>query len=116
MGSAEIKDQSFVVIPLQYTIIERGKEAPLAGILGLEIFERFALSLDYHGKTLRLRPSQGFHYDGPEPKYQSDFPMISPRSRRWQTLRTVFLLSTVATPVLWSFTPSLAIAPGWLRN
>src|SRR5258707_13360408 len=80
MGSAEIKDQSFVVIPLQYTIIERGKEAPLAGILGLEIFERFALSLDYHGKTLRLRPSQGFHYDGPGTKvpirFSDDIPEI----------------------------------------
>jgi hypothetical protein len=73
IGSAEIKDQSFVVIPLQYTIIERGKEAPLAGILGLEIFERFALSLDYHAKTLTLRPSQGFHYDGPGTKVPTRF-------------------------------------------
>jgi Aspartyl protease/PDZ domain len=80
VGSAEIKDQSFAVIPLQYTIVERGKEAPLAGILALEIFERFALSLDYHAKTLTLRPSQGFHCDGPGTKvltrFSDDIPEI----------------------------------------
>jgi len=35
------------VNPLQYTMIERGKEAPLEGISGLEIFRKICASLDY---------------------------------------------------------------------
>jgi hypothetical protein len=55
IGAATLRDQSFFVIPLQFDTVERGAKAPLAGILGLELFERFAVELDYRAQTLALR-------------------------------------------------------------
>lgn len=56
IGEAVLTDQHFYVIPLQYGAVERGDRAPLGGILGLEIFERFLVRLDYKSKTLTLKP------------------------------------------------------------
>ncbi len=55
IGAATLTEQSFFVIPLQFDAIERGAKAPLAGILGLELFERFAVELSYPARTLTLR-------------------------------------------------------------
>lgn len=55
IGAATLRDQHFYVIPLQYGTVERGARAPLAGIIGLELFERFAVRLDYAARTLTLR-------------------------------------------------------------
>ncbi len=55
IGSAALRDQHFYVIPFQYGTIERGARPPLAGLLGLEIFERFAVRIDYPAKRLTLR-------------------------------------------------------------
>ena len=55
IGDASMRDQHFYVLPLQYGTVERGERAPLAGILGLEIFERFFVRLDYPAKTMTLR-------------------------------------------------------------
>lgn len=56
IGAATLKSQSFFVIPLQFDTVERGSRPPLAGILGLEVFERFAVELNYRAQTLTLRP------------------------------------------------------------
>jgi hypothetical protein len=56
IGAATLRDQSYLVIPLQFDTVERGARAPLAGILGLELFERFAVELNYRAQTLTLRP------------------------------------------------------------
>ena len=56
IGAATLRDQHFYVIPLQWGTIERGARPPLAGLLGLELFERLAARLDYPAKTLTLRP------------------------------------------------------------
>jgi hypothetical protein len=58
IGAATLRDQSFIIIPLQYDTVERGAEPPLAGILGVELFERFAVELNYRAQTLTLRPIQ----------------------------------------------------------
>jgi hypothetical protein len=59
IGAATLRDQSFIIIPLQYNTVERGAKPPLAGILGVELFERFAVELNYRAQTLTLRPFQG---------------------------------------------------------
>lgn len=63
IGDAVMSDQHFYVIPLQYNTVERGDRPVLGGILGLEIFERFVVRLDYKSKTLTLKP-QGSAYKG----------------------------------------------------
>ena len=52
IGNAELRDQTFLVIPYPYSFYERGKKAPLAGILGLEFFEHFTVRLDYGDHTV----------------------------------------------------------------
>jgi predicted aspartyl protease len=55
IGAATLRDQHFYVIPLQYDTVERGVRPPLGGILGLEIFERLAVRIDYAARTMTLR-------------------------------------------------------------
>jgi predicted aspartyl protease len=64
IGDATLTDQHFFVIPLQYGTVERGARAPLAGLLGLEMFERFAMRLDYPRKTLTLRKLASYRHQG----------------------------------------------------
>jgi hypothetical protein len=56
IGKAELRDQHMLVIDYPYEFYERGRRIPLAGILGLEFFERFATHIDYGLKTLTLVP------------------------------------------------------------
>ncbi|WP_426701896.1 aspartyl protease family protein [Rhodanobacter sp. Col0626] len=56
MGGADIRDQTFLVMPYGYPFSERGGKEPIAGILGLEIFERFAVTFDYDHQQLILQP------------------------------------------------------------
>jgi hypothetical protein len=60
IGRAELLDQPFLIIPYPYSFYERGKRTPLAGILGLEFFERFAVRLDYGDRTVTLTPLSKF--------------------------------------------------------
>jgi Aspartyl protease/PDZ domain len=60
IGSAELLNQPFLVIPYPYSFYERGKRTPLAGILGLEVFERFAVRLDYGDRNVTLTPFSTF--------------------------------------------------------
>ncbi len=56
IGGVTLRDQAFFVDPLSYDTVEMGTKPPLAGIMGLELFERFAMELNYHAKTLTFRP------------------------------------------------------------
>src|SRR5262249_19198545 len=47
IGDATLDDQYFSVIPLQYSTVERGAKPALAGIIGLELFERLTVRIDY---------------------------------------------------------------------
>jgi predicted aspartyl protease len=64
IGAATLRDQSFYVMPLQYGTVERGPREPLAGLIGLELFERFAARIDYPAKTLTLRTLAGHRHHG----------------------------------------------------
>lgn len=54
IGAATLRDQHFYVIPLQYGTVERGARPVLAGIIGLELFERLAVRIDYPARTMTL--------------------------------------------------------------
>lgn len=60
IGNAELTDQPFLIIPYPYAFYERGTKVPLAGILGLEWFERFATRIDYANHRLTLTPLATF--------------------------------------------------------
>jgi hypothetical protein len=64
IGGATLRNQSFTVIPLPIDTTERGARPPLAGILGLELFERLAVRLDYGKKTLSLQSLSGYEHQG----------------------------------------------------
>jgi hypothetical protein len=80
IGSAELLDQPFLVIPYPYSFYERGQNVPLAGILGLEWFERYATRIDYTGRTLTLTPLASFphHERGTAVpiRFQEDMPLV----------------------------------------
>jgi hypothetical protein len=61
IGAAEITDFPMFVIPYPKSFSDRGPgKAPLAGILGLEVFERFVVTVDYARHTLRLQTPQSY--------------------------------------------------------
>ncbi|MGA8098345.1 MAG: aspartyl protease family protein [Candidatus Cybelea sp.] len=64
IGAAELLDQPFLIIPYPYSFYERGKKTPLAGIIGLEFFERYATRLDYGDRTVTFTPLAAFRYRG----------------------------------------------------
>jgi hypothetical protein len=64
IGALTMRNQVFTVIPLQYDTVERGARPPLAGILGLELFERFAMRLNYSKRTLAFEPLSGYRHRG----------------------------------------------------
>ncbi|MFY9720510.1 MAG: aspartyl protease family protein [Candidatus Cybelea sp.] len=64
IGQAELLDQPFLVIPYPYSFYERGEKTPLAGIIGLEFFERFAVRLDYGDRTVTFAPLAAYRHRG----------------------------------------------------
>jgi hypothetical protein len=64
IGGMTMRNQPFTVIPLSFDTVERGARPPLAGILGLELFERFAMRLDYTARTLSFEPLASYQHDG----------------------------------------------------
>jgi hypothetical protein len=60
IGSAVIQNQLANVLAISKIGNDRGARPPRAGILGLELFERFAVGLDRTAKTLTLMPLERF--------------------------------------------------------
>jgi hypothetical protein len=54
VGSAELLDQQFLVIPLPAVLTHRGNQEPLAGLIGYELLRRFLITVDYHQRRLTL--------------------------------------------------------------
>lgn len=79
IGDAELLDQPMLVVPYDYAFYERGHRMPLAGILGLEWFERYAVRIDYIRKHLTLTPLSSFRYRGNAARvpiyFQEDMPL-----------------------------------------
>ena len=60
IGSAVIQNQIANVLAISKIGNDRGARPPRAGILGLELFERFAVQLDRTAKTMTLTPLERF--------------------------------------------------------
>ena len=56
IGKAVLVDQHFFVLSLPYSDVEQGAKPPLAGLLGLEVAERFIVRIAYRAGTLALLP------------------------------------------------------------
>ena len=56
LGEASVRDQTFLIMPFGFGFSDRGEREPIAGILGLEVFERFAVTFDYDRRRLLLAP------------------------------------------------------------
>ena len=83
IGAATLRDQHFYVLDFDYNTVERGTRPPLAGLLGLELFERFATRIDYRAKTFTLTRSANYRYHGPGVAvpitFDDDMPLIEGR-------------------------------------
>jgi len=55
LGNAQMTDQVAVVVPVPAWKLDRGTKPPLAGILGLGLFERFAVTFDPRRPSVTLR-------------------------------------------------------------
>jgi hypothetical protein len=85
LGDAELTDIPMLVIPYGKDFSDRGAgKPPLAGILGLEVFERYAVTLDYTRSVLRLQTFGSWvprASDTAVPVvFQSDMPMAYARA------------------------------------
>lgn len=80
IGGAEVRDQPFLVLHLDLgTAVVSGRRAPVAGILGLEVFERFAVTLDPARERVELSPldSAGVHAGIAVPlRFTNDTPLV----------------------------------------
>jgi hypothetical protein len=92
IGNAELRDQPMLVIPYPYDFYERGQRVPLAGILGLEWFERRSESVATFTRTFLSVPSPS---GGPS----SQSPIRPPRQRRGNRVESCACLSVA--PVCW---------------
>ncbi|HET9394233.1 MAG TPA: aspartyl protease family protein [Candidatus Rubrimentiphilum sp.] len=73
LGDAELTDLGVFIIPYDKSFSDRGPgKTPLAGVLGLEIFERFVVTIDYAHHTLRLQTPQSYA----APPDQTSLPIV----------------------------------------
>ncbi|MFZ0797336.1 MAG: pepsin/retropepsin-like aspartic protease family protein, partial [Terriglobales bacterium] len=84
IGSASLSEQPFTVLHIDLGMAHDGnRQVPAAGILGLELFERFAITLDIKGKSVTLAPLAEFNHSGaadPIPiRFTSDMPLTRAR-------------------------------------
>lgn len=66
IGAAVVSRQPFTILHLNLGRTQNGNapSAPVAGILGLEVFERFAITIDYKNQAVTWRPILGPLYQG----------------------------------------------------
>jgi hypothetical protein len=78
LGAARMTRQPFVVLQLDLgqAMDAAGRPAPIAGIIGLELFERFTVALDYAAGRLSLRlPGPDAIAGGAPIRFTSDLPL-----------------------------------------
>ncbi len=83
LGQAHVRDLTYTVLPYPFGFYERGDGAPIAGILGLEMFERFAITFDYDHDALRLAPydqgeaPEALQGDAVTLRFTDDMPLVT---------------------------------------
>jgi len=78
LGAAEMRNQPFVVLGLDLgqAMGADGRPTPIAGILGLELFERFTATLDpAAGRLVLRRPGPAGAAGGAPIRFTSDMPL-----------------------------------------
>jgi len=60
VGAAMIRNQIAEILPMSASSNDRGPRPPRSGILGPELFERFAVQIDREKKTITLTPLESF--------------------------------------------------------
>jgi len=81
IGQAVLREQPAKVLNLSAASNDRGPLPPRAGILGLELFERFAVRLDRRAHSLTLTPLAGFRHSGPGVALPLRFNEDAPQTR-----------------------------------
>ncbi len=80
IGGVTMKDQRFFIIPMGNHFADRGAKPALAGLLGVEIFERLATRIDYVGRTMTFEPVGAYRHTGPGTtvpiSFQEDIPLV----------------------------------------
>jgi hypothetical protein len=81
IGSALVSAQPFTVLHIDLGMSHEGRrQVPIAGILGLELFERFAIRMDYKAEHVTLQPLSQFFYSGAGQRvpicFTSDMPLV----------------------------------------
>lgn len=66
IGDATMHEQPFTILHIDLGSATRaqGKSVSIAGILGLEVFERFAITMNYKEQTVTFTPNENFEYHG----------------------------------------------------
>ena len=65
LGGAVLTKQPFTVLYLDLgMVMNDGMQQPIAGILGLELLERFAITMNYKARMVTLQPSSHFACHG----------------------------------------------------
>lgn len=80
LGDAEMTGQPFVVLDLDLgqALGSDNRPAPISGIIGLELFERFTVTLDYGAGRLRLRrPGLEPIVGGAPIRFTGDMPLVN---------------------------------------
>jgi Aspartyl protease len=82
IGAAVLSAQPFTVLHLDLGMTRDGqRQLPIAGILGLELFERLAITMDYKDRSVTLQPLSRFTHVGagkPVPiRFTSDMPLVA---------------------------------------
>jgi len=81
IGDAVLREQPTKVLNLSAASNDRGPRPARAGILGLELFERFAVRLDRRAQTLTLTPLEAFRHAGPGVALPLRFTEDAPQAR-----------------------------------
>ena len=79
LGAAEMTAQPFKVLALDLGRAAGGdgRAAPIAGVIGLELFERFTVTLDYAARQLSLSLPQAEPIPGGAPiRFSGDMPLV----------------------------------------
>jgi hypothetical protein len=54
VGPAELSVQQFAIVPLPRFLTNNGRQEPVAGLIGYEVFRRFVVRIDYYNRELTL--------------------------------------------------------------
>lgn len=83
IGAATVSRQPFTILHIDLGRTKDGNapSAPVAGILGLEVFERFAITIDYKNEAVTWQPILGSLYQGAGQgvpiRFTSDMPVVA---------------------------------------